>query len=84
MKFSIKIGLALADCFVKAQTISWDAYNESADLIPHVLAYKEVYGYFPKLVQVDKIYGKNANRKWCKQNGIRMAVSPKGKTNASI
>lgn len=79
VEFGAKIGLALADGFVKAQTISWDAYNESADLIPHVLAYKEVYGYFPELVQVDKIYGTNANRKWCKQNGIRMTVAPKGK-----
>ncbi len=79
VEFGAKIGLALADGFVKAQTISWDAYNESADLIPHALAYKEIYGYFPELVQVDKIYGTNANRKWCKENGIRMTVAPKGK-----
>ena len=79
VEFGAKIGLCLADGFVKAQTISWDAYNESADLIPHVMAYKELYGYFPELVQVDKIYGTNVNRKWCKENGIRMTVSPKGK-----
>lgn len=79
VEFGAKIGLSLADGFAKAQTISWDAYNESADLIPHVLAYKELYGYFPELVQVDKIYGTNANRKWCKENNIRMTVVPKGK-----
>jgi len=79
VEFGAKIGLALADGFAKAQTISWDAYNEGADLIPHVKAYKELYGYYPELVQVDKIYGTNANRKWCKQNNIRMTVAPKGK-----
>lgn len=79
VEFGAKIGLSLTNGFAKAETISWDAYNESADLIPHVLAYKKLYGYFPELVQVDKIYGTNANRKWCKENNIRMTVVPKGK-----
>lgn len=79
VEFGAKIGLSLSDGFVKAQTISWDAYNESADLIPHVKAYKAFYGYYPELVQVDKIYGTNENRKWCKKNNIRMTVIPKGK-----
>ena len=79
VEFGAKLGLALADGFVKAQTISWEAYNESADLIPHVIAYKELYGYYPELVQVDKIYGTNENRKWCKARKIRMTVAPKGK-----
>ena len=79
VEFGAKLGLALADGFVKAQTIDWNAYNESADLIPHVEAYKELYGYYPSLVQVDKIYGTNKNRKWCKVRNIRMTVSPKGK-----
>jgi len=79
VEFGAKLGLALADGFVKAQTIDWNAYNESADLIPHVEAYKELYGYYPELVQVDKIYGTNKNRKWCKKRNIRMTVSQKGK-----
>ena len=80
VEFGAKLGLTLADGFVKAQTIDWDAYNESADLIPHVEAYKELYGYYPELVQVDKIYGTNKNRTWCKSKNIRMTVAPKGKT----
>ena len=48
-------------------------------MIPNVLAYEQLYRYFPELVQVDKIYGSNANRKWCKENGIKMTVTPKGK-----
>jgi len=49
------------------------------DLIPHVEAYKALYGYYPELVQVDKIYGTNANRNWCAQRDIRMTVTQKGK-----
>lgn len=78
VEFGSKIGVVHIDGFAKAQTLSWDAYNESADLIPHVEAYKELKGYYPELVQVDKIYGTNKNRKWCKERGIRMTVAPKG------
>lgn len=80
VEFGAKLGLTLDEGFVKAQTISYDAYNENADLIPHVLAYKELHGYYPELVQVDKIYGSNKNRAWCKQHNIRMTVVPKGKS----
>lgn len=79
VEFGSKLGLVHMDGFVKAETLSWDAYNESADLIPHVEAYKELYGYYPELVQVDKIYGTNKNRKWCSKRNIRMTVSSKGK-----
>lgn len=80
VEFGSKLGLAQMEGFVKAQTISWDAYNESADLIPHVEAYKELFGHYPELVQIDKIYGTNENRKWCKERSIRMTVTPKGKS----
>lgn len=79
VEFGTKLGLSLVDGFAKAQTLSWDAYNESADLIPHVESYKKLYGYYPDLVQVDKIYGTNKNRTWCKKRNIRMTVIPKGK-----
>ena len=78
VEFGMKIGLTLADGFAKAETMSWNAYNESADLIPHAESYKELYGYYPELIQVDKIYGTNTNRKWCRQRGIRMTVIKKG------
>lgn len=79
VEFGTKIGLVELDGFAKAQTLSWNAYNESADLIPHIESYKELYGYYPEVAMVDKIYGTNANRKWCKERGIRMTVASKGK-----
>ncbi len=82
VEFGTKLGLAHMDGFVKAQTLSWDAYNESADLIPHGEAYKALYGYYPELIQVDQIYGTNQNRSWCKERNIRMTVKQKGKSKS--
>lgn len=79
VEFGTKIGLAQIDGFVKAETLSWDAYNESADLIPHAESYKKLKGCYPELIQVDKIYGTNKNRKWCAERNIRMTVVSKGK-----
>ena len=67
------------DGFVKAETLSWDAYKKGADLLPHLKSYIEYYGYYPDLVQGAKIYGSNNNRKWCKERKIRMTVAAKGK-----
>ena len=79
VEFGTKLGLSYANGIAKAETLSWDAYNENADLIPHVESYKALYGYYPELVQVDKIYGSNNNRKWCKERNIRLTVVEKGK-----
>ena len=79
VEFGSKLGLSLANGYVTNETLSWDAYNESSDLIIQATAYKSLYGYYPELIQVDKIYGTNQNRKWCKERGIRMTVAQKGK-----
>lgn len=75
VEFGTKMGLALA----KAETLGWDAHNESADLVPHAESYRELYGHYPDLIQIDKIYGTNANRNWCRERGIGMTVATKGK-----
>ena len=67
------------DGFVKADTLSWNAYNEAHDLKIQAQAYKSLYGYYPELIQVDKIYGTNQNRAWCKERSIRLTVTPKGR-----
>ncbi len=78
-EFGTKVGLTLAMGIAKAETLSWDAYNESADLIPHVESYRQLYGHYPEVVMADGIYGTNKNRNWCKQRNIRMTVAAKGK-----
>jgi len=54
VEFGSKLGLSLANGFVKGDTLSWDAYNESSDLIMQAEAYKTLYGYYPELILADK------------------------------
>lgn len=79
VEFGSKLGVSLSNGYAKADTMSWNAYNESSDLPMQAQAYKTLYGYYPELIQVDKIYGTNANRTWCKERNIRLTVATKGK-----
>ena len=79
VEFGPKLGLSLVDGFLTKQTLSWDAYNESADLQKQAEAYKLLFGCYPALIQADKIYATNDNRKWCAQNKIRLTAIPKGR-----
>jgi transposase, IS5 family len=79
VEFGAKINLSLQDGFTKIDHFDWNAYNEGTDLVSQVEAYKKLYGYYPKLVQVDKIYLNSENRKWLKERNIRHIGSPLGR-----
>ena len=66
VEFGAKLGLSVMDGFMTKDTLSWEAYNE-------------LFGHYPELIQADKIYATNHNRTWCKENGVRLTASPKGK-----
>ena len=79
VEFGAKLGLSVMDGFMTKDTLSWEAYNESEDLVKQAEAYKILFGHYPELIQADKIYATNDNRNWCKENGIRLTATPKGK-----
>jgi len=79
VEFGSKLGLSLFDGYLKADHISWDAYHEAQDLQKQAENYKTLLGYYPEIIMADKLYGTNANRNWCKKNGIRLTAAPKGK-----
>jgi DNA-directed RNA polymerase subunit E'/Rpb7 len=79
VEFGAKIGLSLMDGFARVDTLSWEAYNESNDLKRQAEAYKAIFGHYPELIQADKIYTTNENRKWCRLKNIRITAKPKGK-----
>ena len=81
IEFGSKLGVSLDQGFARIDTFSWDAYNESGDLIDQVKSYKELHGYYPELVQVDKIYATRKNRNWLKERGIRITAVPLGRKN---
>lgn len=79
VEFGSKLGLSLVGGYLMTHTLSWDAYNESSDLQGQAEAYKLLFGYYPKLIQADKIYWTNDNRTWCREHGIRLTAVPKGR-----
>jgi len=78
-EFGSKLGVSLDSGFARIDTLSWDAYNESSDLIKSVESYYQLHGHYPELVQVDKIYHTKRNRKWLKERDIRITAAPLGR-----
>ena len=79
VEFGAKISLSVVEGFSYIDHLSWDSFNESQDLIPQIEKYKERFGYLPESVHADKIYQTRANRKFCKDNDIRMTGKPLGR-----
>jgi len=82
-EFGAKVAIRVVDGFAFTETISWDAYNESEDLIKSVSNYKEHYGYYPEAVIVDKIYRTRDNIRYCKSKGIRISGPRLGRPAAN-
>jgi len=79
VEFGAKIGVSLVDGYARIDTLSWNAYNESTDLIKQVEAYKDLKGCYPEVVIVDKIYGTRDNRSYLKNHGIRFCGKQLGR-----
>lgn len=79
VEFGPKIGAYMIDEIVRILRISWDAYNESKDLIPMIEQYQLETGYYPEKVHADTIFGTQANRKYMKERGIQFIGKPLGR-----
>ena len=79
IEFGSKLGVSYDEGFTRINTLSWDAYHESGDLIKQVEAYRALHGHYPELVQIDKIYATRENRKWLKERDIRITALPLGR-----
>jgi len=72
-EFGAKVSVSLCDGYSFVDRISWDAYNESEDLISQAQSYRRRFGFFPASIHADKIYRNHENRRFCKENGIRLS-----------
>ncbi len=82
VEFGAKINVSLQEGYARIDRFEWDAYNEGCDLPMQVERYKTLNGYYPELVQVDKIYLNRANRAWLKERNIRHTGEPLGRKPA--
>ena len=84
VEFGAKIGVSLRDGFSRIDTLSWEAYNESNDLQKQCENYNTLFGYFPELVQADRIYLNLENRNWLKTRNIRIIGKPLGRPTKEV
>ena len=83
-EFGAKISASLIDGVSFVDRISWDAYNETGDLIGQIKAYRTRFRCYPESVHADKIYRTRGNRKFCKKHGIRLSGPPLGRPPADV
>ena len=79
VEFGAKLSLSLVDGIARIDRLSWNAYNESEDLVSQVEAYRKRNGFYPASVHADGIYGTRANRAYLKSRGIRFSGKPLGR-----
>ena len=79
VEFGAKISVGVSGGYTTLHRMSWDAYNECADLPAQVESYRLAHGHYPESVHADKIYRTRANRSWCKERGIRFSGPPLGR-----
>jgi plasmid stabilization system protein ParE len=73
VEFGAKISLSVVDGMCFLDRLSWDAYNESQDLITQIEAYHKRFGVYPESVHADKIYRTRGNLNFCSEHGIRLS-----------
>lgn len=72
-EFGAKVALSVIGGYAFVDNISWNAYNESADLIPAIERFRRKYGCYPEAVMVDKLYRSRGNINYCNKRGIRIS-----------
>jgi hypothetical protein len=72
-EFGAKVAVSVIGGYAFVDNISWDAYNESSDLIPSIEKFRKKYGCYPVAVMVDKLYRNRDNINYCNSKGIRIS-----------
>lgn len=72
-EFGARISISVRNGFASLHRISWNAYNESEDLIPQAKKYKQEYGCYPERICADCITINTKNRNFCTRNNRRLS-----------
>ena len=83
-EFGAKVSISVVNGYTYLERISWDNFNESADLIPAVEGYRERHGCYPEAVIADQIYRTRKNISYCKEKGIRISGPALGRKNNTL
>ncbi len=78
-EFGSKINISEVNGFCRIDRLSWNAYNESADVEIQVENFYKMYKCYPKVFLGDMIYLNRENRKYLKAKGIEICGKPLGR-----
>ena len=78
-EFGAKIGASIVEGYTFIDHHSWEAYNESQDLLLQIQLFKERFGYLPATILADKIYLNKQNRDILEKLEIRSYCKPLGR-----
>ena len=78
-QFGAKIGASIVEGYTFIDHHSWEAYNESQDLLLQIQLFKERFGYLPATILADKIYLNRANRDILEDFEIHSYCKPLGR-----
>ena len=78
-EFGAKIGASIVEGYTFIDYHSWDAYNESQDLLLQIQLFKERFGYLPATILADKIYLNRSNRDILEDFEIHSYCKPLGR-----
>lgn len=72
-EFGAKLTASLENGYTRIERLSWEAYNEAADLQTICERYKERNGHYPEAVLADKLFRNRENLRYCSEHGIRLS-----------
>jgi len=78
-EFGAKLDISVSNGFARLEYTSFDAYNESENLVEIIERYRAREGHYPERVLADKIYRTRDNLAFCKKYGIRLLGKPLGR-----
>ena len=78
-EFGAKLDISVSDGFVRLEHTSFDAYNESENLVEIIERYRTRTGHYPERLLADQIYRNRDNIKYCNERGIRLLGKPLGR-----
>ncbi len=78
-EFGAKLNVSETEGFAKADRIDFNNFHEGLGLKQQVESYKQLYGYYPEVVLVDRAYLIRENRKYLKARDIRHSGLPVGR-----
>lgn len=78
-EFGAKIGVSVLNGFSMVDTLNWNAYSESKDMVIHLENYRRNFGYYPEFLLADKAYLTRENRELMKLRNIVHSGKPLGR-----